>query len=165
MIDKYFIHPPPKLKPDQKFDPQRRRMYRMEREFDGTTIGTKTDRQTLLDLITHACNKYKVDKPRLVIGHNRKVQELGYQLGDKIWLNGAFYGQNTMTLLHELAHWIAQELFPDSDNHGPEFASIYMHLLDRYRILPAFAYRHLAKRWGIKIARLKNPFTEKCSPE
>lgn len=159
MIDRYFVVTQKKrLKPDQKHDPQRRRMYRMEHEFDGLTIGTRTDRKTLEDLITHACNKYKVNRPRLVIGRDKERKELGYQWGDVIWLNSAFYGQNTMTLLHELAHWIAQELFPDSDNHGPEFACIYMQLLGKYRVLPTFAFRQLAKRWKIRIARLKNPF-------
>lgn len=161
MINKYFTHPPPRLKPDQKHDPQRRRMYRMERDWDGSTIGTKTDRATLEDLVTHACNKYRVPRARLVIGRS-KEKVLGWCLEDKIWLNAAFYGQNTMTLLHELAHYISVQLFAedDIDNHGPEFACVYMHLLDAYRILPAFAFKKFAKKWKVKIARLKNPYKQ-----
>ena len=157
MISKWFTHPPPKLKPDQKHDPQRRRCYHMERKFDGGTIGTKTDRQTLQSIVTHACNKYKVEPPRLVVGR-KKEKVIGYCDEDHIYLNSWFHGQNTHTLLHELAHWMVQSMFDEYENHGPEFMAIYMHLLDAYRLLPEWAFKRYAREYKLKIARLPSPF-------
>lgn len=160
MITKWFTHPPPKLKPDQKHDPQRRRCYHMERKFDGGSIFSKTERKVLEDLVTHACNKYKVDRPRLVVGRS-KEKVMGYTTDDIIYLNSWFHGQNTHTLLHELAHWITHELFDEYDNHGKEFMCIYGHLLDAYRILPWFAFTRLCRESRLQVARLKNPYRAK----
>lgn len=157
VISKWFTHPPPKLKPDQKHDPQRRRCYHMERKFDGGSIFSRTDRKCLEDLVTHACRKYRVDRPTLVVGRS-KEKLMGYADDEKIYLNAAFHGQNTMTLLHEIAHWVVDKQFEEHHNHGPEFMCIYMQLLDAYRVLPAFAFRRLAKEAGLKIARLANPY-------
>ena len=159
MISKWFTHPPPKLKPDQKHDPQRRRCYHMERKFDGGSIYTKTARHCLEAIVTHACNKFKVPRPKLVVGR-RKEKFMGYCDEDRIYLNSWFHGDNTQTLLHEVAHWIVQHDFEEEDyeNHGPEFMAVYMHLLDAYRILPAFAFRKFAREYELKIARLPSPF-------
>ena len=159
MISKWFTHPPPKLKPDQKHDPQRRRCYHMERKFDGGSCFTKTERGVLEDIVTHACRKYRVDRPKLVVGRS-KEKTMGYADDEKIYLNSSFHGQNTMTLLHELAHWIVSQLFDEYENHGSEFMCIYMHLLDAYRILPEFAFRRLCRESRLRIARLANPYRE-----
>jgi predicted SprT family Zn-dependent metalloprotease len=129
----------------------------MEREFDGGSIFTRTDRTCLEDIVTHACRKYRVPRPRLVIGRD-KDRFMGYADDKKIYLNADFHGQNTQTLLHELAHWIVDHLFEKYETHGPEFTCVYMHLLNAYRVLPKFAFRKLCKDFGLKIARLKDPF-------
>lgn len=157
VISKWFTHPPPKLKPDQKFDPQRRRCYHFERKFDGGSIFSKTERGVLQDLVVHVCNKYKVERPRLVIGRS-KEKMMGYTTSEKVYLNSSYHGQNTMTLLHELAHWVVDKQFEEHDNHGPEFMCIYMQLLDAYRLLPEFAFRKLAGEAGLKIEKLANPY-------
>lgn len=164
-ISKYFTHPPFTPKKDQPYDPQRRRMYRMEREFDGMTIGTTTDKKTLESIVQHACNKYRVPKPKFVVGRD-KTDRMGYVDYDAgvLFLNARFYGQNTQVLLHELAHWMVDNLFEDTDQdeviyvHGAEFACIYMHMLNAYRVLPDFAFRHFAEKWKIQIADLKDPY-------
>lgn len=164
MISKWFTHPPPKLKPDQKRDPQRRRMYRMEREFDGASIFTRTERHCLEDVLTHACRKYSVPRARLVIGRS-KERLMGYSDDEKVYLNAAFHGQNLQTLLHEIAHWITEHLFEDHDTHGAEFTAIYMQLLNGYRVLPEFAFRKLARQYKLKIAKLEDPFKTEIPPE
>lgn len=157
MISKWFTTRAPKLKPDQKFDPQRRRCYHMERRFDGLTIVCVTPRKHLEDIIKHACNKHKVPRPKLIVGRSRK-KLLGYCSDEHIWLNASFYGKNIVTLLHELSHWIVEHQFEDYHDHGPEFMCIYGQMLDAYRILPLFAFRKLCKDLDIKIARLPSPY-------
>ena len=55
-------------------------------------------------------------------------------------------------LLHELAHYIVDSTYVNHQSHGKQFVGVYMHLLDKYRIMPNCAFRALAKKCKVKIA-------------
>lgn len=70
----------------------------------------------------------------------------------RIRLNRGYFGNNVGTLLHELTHYIVGDTYVDFQSHGIQFVGIYMHLLDKYRIMPNCAFRALAKKCGVQIA-------------
>jgi hypothetical protein len=76
----------------------------------------------------------------------------GPEYGHSIRLNRGFHGANLCTLAHELAHYICDDTYDNHEAHGKQFVAIYMHLLDKYRILPSFAFRTLAKKHRVAIA-------------
>lgn len=134
----------------------------MEREFVGCSIYHKVSRDDLETIMRHACAYYRIPAPKLVIYNNpadRKFGESEYMLHSdgamtdfKIRLNRGFHGANVVTLLHELAHYIVDNTYEGHHGHGKKFVGVYMHLLDKYRVLPAVAFRALAKKWRIEIA-------------
>lgn len=130
-------------------DPQRKAIYNIERELIGTTIHTHCKREHLEAVMRHACQAYDVKIPRLVI--IQKSQRIfGSCLDDRIELNAKFHGDNLHTLIHELAHWIADCLYKDAkESHGSEFVKIYSDLLDSYKLLPIDAFQVIAARYNI----------------
>jgi predicted SprT family Zn-dependent metalloprotease len=57
-----------------------------------------------------------------------------------------------VVLLHELTHYIIDRIYVGHEDHGKQFAGVYMHLLDKYRIIPSIAFRAIAKKHRVKIA-------------
>lgn len=154
---RWYTHDNKYRKPCKK-DPQRHLLYSLERKFIGSCVFTKTEKKAILMVVRHACNKYKVRHPKVVFGRD-KQRLFGYCDDEKLWLNTSFHGQNLVTALHELAHWIVEELEEDEyETHGPEFAAVYMHLLAAYKLLPEVAFRHFAEESGLKIADYQNPY-------
>lgn len=148
-------------------DPQRSRLYALEREFVGSAIYHSVSRQNLQTVADHACRYYRIEPIRIRVYHKEDERVFGnsyyYQHGDgrvesiEIALNRAFHGANLTTLLHELAHYICDNTYANRAGHGPEFCGIYMHLLDQYRILPALAFRALAEKHKVTVARRFRP--------
>ncbi len=56
------------------------------------------------------------------------------------------------TMLHELAHYITDYTWVGHGGHGPKFVGVFMHLLDKYKMIPNDAFRLVAKRRNIKIS-------------
>lgn len=114
---------------------------------------SKTDRKVLEDILTHASRKYRVPRPKLKVIRKPKLRVFGWSEGPGITLNESFHGHNIHTLLHELAHWITDHVFEDEEYHahGPQFCTIYMHLLAGYRVLPVTGFRELANQWGVEL--------------
>jgi len=148
-------------------DPQRRKLYYMERHFDGMTIKHHAERQHLLDIRDHVCKYYGLEPIKLYIVDRKPPEEGHDDLGwttttyeDEscaLYLNRAWYGDNAQTLLHELAHYVTDSHYEDHQTHGGQFCAIYMHLLDKYKMLPSDAFRVLAKRFGVRIAHRFRP--------
>lgn len=145
-----------------KSDPQRSKFFGLEREFIGSSIYHKVARKDLQVLANHACSYYGVPTVVVVVYDNPKLKEFGESVvfstddwrtkfGRQIRLNRGYHGANLSTLLHELAHYISDVAYPGCESHGREFVGIYMHLLDKYRILPSVAFRALAKKWRVRI--------------
>lgn len=145
-------------------DPQRAAFYRFEREFFGSYVGAAMSRRSLQELANHACRYYRVEEVTIRVRVDSRKHapagesttwycpETGKIFSQYIELNRAKHGANACTLMHELAHYIADHIYENIADHGKQFAGIYMHLLDRYHIFPSVAFRPLAKRHGIRIA-------------
>ena len=134
-------------------DPQRYKLYKMEREYIGTSIYHKASLKDLQMVANHVCGKWKVP-PIRVRRYSSKEKTFGYYENktNRIYLNAHRHGQNIGVLLHELAHHITDMRHLDAQDHGPEFCYVYACLLDRYRILPMECFRLLADKWGVTVA-------------
>jgi hypothetical protein len=144
MISRFFTQATPKIIQTGKSttDPQAHLIYSMEREFIGSCLNAHSPHSHLRDVAHHACKKWKVDTPviKLIAEHNRIF---GQCHTNRIDLNMYCHGDNLLTLLHELAHWIAYQKY-DDHCHGPRFVGIYRWLLDQYKLLPARAFDAIA---------------------
>lgn len=150
MISRWLVIPTAKKRHKIKSDPQRHRIYALERELIGQSINTQSKASHLRDVLLHACTKYNVTAPVLHI-IDSKDPIFGWTDEDGIHLNESFHGCNTFTLLHELAHYIMDRTYePPFEYHGPEFVKVYMDLMHRYRILPKYAFKVLAERHKVK---------------
>ena len=123
----------------------------MERQIIGTTIHTHCNHEHLKAVVVHACNKYKVKKPKLLFVKDKR-HCFGWCSDTNIELNSGFHGDNLGTLVHELGHWIATELYGRIlEDHGPEFLSIYGDLLDRYKLMPFCAFLALCDEYNLDV--------------
>lgn len=133
----------------------------MEREFVGVSLHHTAEKRELEKYLRHACRYYKIKPPKLSIYDDPKDETFGYAESDihedgsrsntVIFLNRGYHGANLITLLHELAHYIADDTWPGHSGHGPKFVAVYMHLLHKYRVIPRDAFRLIAKRRNIRI--------------
>tara|TARA_R100001143_G_scaffold28420_2_gene28092 strand:+ start:11388 stop:11909 length:522 start_codon:yes stop_codon:yes gene_type:complete len=163
VISRFLTHPIARTNKSCPGDPQRTRLYKLEREFIGTSVYHQASQKHLCLLARHVCSYYCVPEIRVVVYNDPDQKCFGESVsysdddfvttyGHEIRLNRGYHGANLTTLLHELAHYISDQYFEHHRDHGAQFCAIYMHLLDKYRVLPAFAFRALAKKWGVKIA-------------
>lgn len=137
-------------------DPQVIAVYNLDREMLGAVVNTHCPKKHLESVVKHACKKWTVPVPvlKLVRRDNRTFGECGE---DAIELNKNYHGDNMVVLLHELAHWITDRLTEGGKktiaNHSPEFAGVYMALLDTYKVIPDYCFRAIARRHGVRISR------------
>lgn len=165
MISPFLTHEiPPPSKHSAK-DPQRSRFYKMEREFVGMSVNHAVPTEKLKEMARHACEYYGIKPIRVIVYNKPSERRFGEQIhfydpndnltphwGHAIRLNRGFHGANVATLLHELAHYIVEDTYEDHHDHGKKFVGVYMHLMDKYRMIPSDAFRVVAKRYRIKIA-------------
>ncbi len=153
MLSHYLTHPIPPVRKHSNRDPQKYRLFKLEREFVGTCIYHVVAIRHLQRIADHACKAYGVSTVNVVTFEEfgPKPNDGWYEDG-KIGLNSAYSAQNTCVLLHELAHHIQFSKHPDdTQDHGPTFCRIYAELLNDYRILPYECFELLAKKWDIKL--------------
>lgn len=132
-----------------KSDPQRHKVYSMERTIVGWAVGTQTCSTVLSDVISHACREWNVDVPLLEIERRRNVY--GSCSDDSINLNPKYDGMNLAVLIHELAHWISDRVFDSpGHDHGPRFVGVYRYLLDRYNMLPNYSFDAMCRHWDVE---------------
>lgn len=124
---------------------------------------------TMADLRTvanHVCRYYKVQPVRIESYGDPtgcmaecvwSGDEVDYYVCYKIRLNRAKHGVNVACLLHELAHHVVHSTYKNVESHGPEFVAVYMHLFDKYKIMPSCAFRALAQKCKVKIAKRFKP--------
>ena len=128
----------------------------------GCSVNHSASLQNLRVILNHACRYYRIAPPKLRIYNDPDEHCFGYSESDigegfvrsnpHIFLNAGFHGKNMFTMLHELAHYIADYTWVGHGGHGPKFVGIFMHLLDKYKIVPSDAFRLVAKRRRVKIA-------------
>ena len=145
-----------------KFDPQREALFKMEREFEGCLIHHSAPKNFLVKKANEICDYYGVLRVKLyfvrqrsdMYGWTESSHDQDYAR-TKIFLNegrkGAT-GKNLPTLVHELAHHIVDSVYDYAEAHGPEFCAVYMHLMNKYKLMSEDCFRLSARRWGIKIA-------------
>jgi len=147
-----------------KSDPQREAVYRMEDRFMSSWSSLVLPPDYLSEIARRVCRKWKVPQPRLRAGQKVRIpggHAATYSSGGIITLGSR--GMNPAVLAHELAHHIDHVLYhdmqePGYEAHGPTWTWIEMTLLDELFIMPASAFRALAKEYRVKIAR-KRPKT------
>jgi hypothetical protein len=141
-------------RPPIKDDPQKWLVYRMERRIIGQIVYHRVKRDHLQLIADHACKKWNVI-PVTINEYRHKERVFGWYdySGDvkRIRLNSRYNGMNAGTMLHELAHHITYQLWPDAEDHGPEFCDVYATLLDSYKMLPYECFLLLAKQHGIAV--------------
>jgi predicted SprT family Zn-dependent metalloprotease len=138
--------------PSPANDPQRERVYCMEREFIGQAVGHSTPRAHLEEIIRDACRRFGVDEPALRIVNKPERVYARYFDDESIRLNRGFHGDNVSTLLHELAHHLTWKLAPTAQDHGAEWCAIYRRLLHLYRMMPRAGFDALARKYRLRVA-------------
>ena len=154
MISKFYTNKrkQPNEKLAVKFDPQRHRVYQLEREFRGNSINVSMSRKNLLELARHMCDKWKVPPPKLKLYRSKKDKTMAWCSGTTIALNMAFNGGNLPVLCHEMAHWVLFHLYPEVEqDHGPEFMDVYADLMEEYKVLPRDCLLLLAERYSVEV--------------
>lgn len=154
MISRFFTHPVPKPKPETKIDPQKQKLYKMERTFIGCLIDSTVPLDKLQEIADYECKNFKVGPVRIEQRHvdfGPYKHAFGWAREGEICLNKAYHGQNLGCLLHELAHHLTFEMYPDIvADHSPEFVSVYRYLLDKYKIMPEDCFDLLCEKWGVR---------------
>lgn len=135
-------------------DPQRHLVYEMERnDLVGMAVNTSSSRMHLQDVTNHACDSFCVPRVKIKVYNNPKERIYGHAYEDSISLNKGYHGANMATLIHELAHyleWHVHESEPPQPDHGPRFMGYYVFLADRYKLIPAVAFKALCDHHGVK---------------
>lgn len=139
-----------------KSDPQRDKVYWLEAEINGTWNIDAASRSSLTYALGKLSRHYRVPEPGLKIV-SKKGGDSGWYEDETIVLNRAMGGANLHVLIHEFAHYVTDCYYEDVENHGPEFAAIYMYLLDKYSILPHECFRLLARKHRVRIGRRFRP--------
>jgi len=138
---------------DPKYDPQRSKLYRMEKRGLPGLARAKFSAMENRSLLRNLCKQFDVDVPRL-----RRVKSQGWSGMYMPEPEPVIYqsttsacGTGPMTLLHELAHHI---VFRWDDNdylapHGPEFVGVYGDLLGMVGFLPYASWPLLCEQYGV----------------
>jgi hypothetical protein len=150
---------PGRVLKNPKSDPQREQLYTAENEFRPRQKWTAPlKRAQIRAVIAEVTRLYGL--PPCTLAYTR---EGGWWLGQMettfsdgqltrgtMWCNTTHGGFGIQDVLHELAHLVAAKYFGDGIGHGPEFVGISMWLYNRYRVIPADAYRVILRRYKVK---------------
>lgn len=132
-------------------DPQSHKVYRLEREIKGWHKWVVVDESYLNEVAKDACKKFAIKNIPEITVVNKRTVDIGWCGPDGIFLNQYRDGANVPVLLHELAHWITDELYSDDlEGHSPEWAWCYIELLDHFRFLPRWLATQLFDSFGVR---------------
>lgn len=132
-----------------KSDPQREAYYEAEDQFHtDVALPTRQARSIIRDV----CALYSL--PRVPFHQAESTTRFagaaektprGYRI--------ILYCKQCLTIhfvLHELAHIVVMERFPEAKDHGKEFAAVVAWLFDHYRVIPEDALRVVYRRYGVR---------------
>ena len=138
--------------PDLTGDPAALRVYRMERDWVGWHKNTTVDESYLNEMALDACKTFRVKVMPEIYVVNKRTVDIGWCTAEGIFLNRYKDGANYAILIHEVAHWIADDLYgaDEIEGHGPEWAFVYIELLDRYKFLPRWLSTQMFDKYGIE---------------
>lgn len=153
-ISSFLTHRPARRYKASKSDPQSHLVYRMERRIAGWAIYARVEHEDLQRIADYVCRKKGVKRVGISIVNSGKEKIFGWCEDSTIHLNADFHGDNTAVLVHELAHYVASQLWPEADHHhGPHFVEVYIDLLDMLNLIPRKQMESLCVeyevQWGI----------------
>jgi hypothetical protein len=147
----YLTKHPFTHKPDPE-DPQAHRVYRMEACIDGGTVSHTAPQEFLSKVAAKAARTWKVKKPKIHYVNLPRAYWNGEHDSDVgITLNRGRHGQNLMTLLHEMAHWIVGQKDYAVESHGPEFMWIYIELMEQFNLMPRVCSLELCRIYNVEV--------------
>jgi hypothetical protein len=133
-------------------DPQAHRVYRMEACMDGGTVEHQAPLAFLEKVAAKAARTWKVKKPKIILVDLPRAYWNGeHEHGVGVTLNSGRHGQNLLTLLHEMAHWIVDCRDYAVDSHGPEFMWIYIELMEQFNLMPRVCSLELCRIYNVKV--------------
>jgi predicted SprT family Zn-dependent metalloprotease len=130
-------------------DTQQERLYAWEEkwaDWNRNTLSLSECRE----LSKWACRHFKLKIAPRVKQHMNK--HLSYSISELCLISlRADQHKNRAIVLHETAHFIADELFGNKvEPHGQEFMGVYLHLLIKAEIAPTVALIASARAAGLK---------------
>ena len=138
-------------------DPQRAQLYEMEGDEFGRHAWHRAKRADLRKWNREMARLLSVPEPKLRFGDCGASYAAEYDSSTST-IRMSHKGRPCLLLLcHEFAHHVEFLQRPNAPDHGPHFCRTYMTLLDRMRLIPEEGFRAAARRYGVKIARLKRP--------
>lgn len=127
-------------------DPQKHLLYRWEdrwRSFGERSLTREQARRC----VRRIARKWRI-KPPTVLFLVRGVREWSYVKGDLLALN---YDQcNEAIVAHEMAHYITDKSYTEVHGHGPEFAAVYIAILEFLEVAPRVAIEASLKAEGVQ---------------
>jgi hypothetical protein len=130
-------------------DSQQARLYKWEGEWIDWNRNTLT-LQECRELVKWACRHFRLKiSPRVKQHMNRA---LSYSISERCLISlRADQHKNRAVVLHESAHFIADEIFGSKVQwYGEEFFGVYLRLLIKARVAPAVALIASAKAAKLK---------------
>jgi hypothetical protein len=146
-------------------DPQRARLYLAEQSF--------TPRQAYLAHITRTQARYVIDdirslydlpriglrivrqpRSRFAAWVTERRKKNGRLRGATLTFNNCGSQKLTLPLIvHEMAHVIVSDAFPEAQDHGREFVGVLMWLYDHFQVIPQDAFAAILRRYEVKFCR------------
>ena len=116
-------------------DPLMNRVYAWENDHVGQAyVRERLTRDQILAMVYRVCGDFQIEPPEVYFIHGFDYCYLARCEVRKPFLimsESAFF-LNTITVLHELAHYMAGMVSPKLDNHGPIWVREYLRLLTTY---------------------------------
>lgn len=148
----YLTKRPQTHAPDPE-DTQAHRLYRLEATIDGPSVGSIQDPEFLQQVANKGARTWRVKPPTIQCVDMPRADWSGLEITEdrKIVLNRGRHGQNLLTLLHELAHYVVGVRGYAVESHGPEFMWIYIELLEQFNVMPRECMLLLCKKYNIEV--------------
>jgi hypothetical protein len=143
-----------------KKDPQRNEVYRWEEKFAHLFYQHGMSSRDVGRLVRSVATYYGISKPKLLRFRGGSTAPTAYAWDHGvIELNTSLAEFTGPLLAHELAHVICAAYGYEEPDHGPIWFGTYLHLLDRYKMIPKDASVPSARK-----ARLKFRNPDDCAP-
>jgi len=146
-----------------KSDPQREEVYRWEKGFSQMFYGHGFLPKEAHRLERAISRYYDIPRPRLRAVRWGKGSFLGAAYSEPrplIVVNEDLGAFTAPLLAHEISHIITDLYGVDEPDHGERWLGTYLHVLDRYAILPVSMTAPSAKKAGL---RFRDPAL--CTPK
>lgn len=142
------------MKKSPKSDPQRSRVYEMERHAVANHLHHKMSERDLRTTLRALSEAIDVPQPKLQIRRMGNDYVGDYTIESSLIRVDAKLGMNLRTLMHEYAHHVHQQhTYKGEPAHSPRWVRIYFQLLDMTRMVPIEGMLAVARQYGVKVQR------------